>query len=76
MSQREYIITVQREHRAATPDRWMRAIGEMEGVEVLQEDERFRMVRVRADDAAVEKIREEFADWLHIEERSDHEPRE
>ncbi len=76
MSAREYIITVQREHRAATPDTWMRAIGEMEGVEVLNEDERFRMVRVRADDAAVERIREEYADWLHIEERSDHETRE
>lgn len=76
MSEKEYIITVQREHRAATPDTWMRAIGEMEGVEVLNEDERFRMIRVRADDAAVEKIREEFADWLHIEERSDHETRE
>lgn len=76
MSTKEYIITVQREHRAATPGKWMHAIGEMEGVEVLNEDERFQMVRVRADDATAERIREKFADWLHIEERSEHETRE
>lgn len=76
MSNREYIITVRREHWAAMPDNWMHAIKEMEGVEILSQDERFRMVRVRADQSVVERIREEFADWLHVEERSDHETRE
>lgn len=76
MSNREYIITVRREHWAAMPDNWMHAIKEMEGVEILSQDERFRMVRVRADQSVVERIREEFADWLHVEERSNHETRE
>ncbi len=73
MSDSEYIITVRREHWSAMPDNWMHALGEMAGVEILSQDERFQMVRVRAGGAAVEKIREEFADWLHVEERSDHE---
>lgn len=76
MSDSEYIITVRREHWAAMPDNWMHAIKEMEGVEVLSQDERFRMVRVRATEAVVKQIRDEFADWLHIEERSEHETRE
>lgn len=76
MSDREYVITVQREHRAAMPDTWMRAIRDLDGVEVLSEDERFQMLRIKADDAAIDKIRNQFADWLHIEERSEHESRE
>lgn len=76
MTEREYIITVRREHWAAMPDNWMHAIKEMEGVEVLSEDERFRMLRVHADDAAIEKLRKEFSDWLHVEQRSEHETRE
>lgn len=76
MSKQEYIVTVKREHWAAMPDNWMHAVKEMDGVEVLSEDERFRMLRIRAEDAAIEKLRKEFTDWLHVEERSEHETRE
>jgi len=76
MSGREYIVTVRREHWSAMPDNWMRAIGNLEGVEVLSDDERFQMMRIKAESGALEKIREQFSDWLHIEERSDHETRE
>ena len=76
MSDREYVITVKREHRSAMPDNWMGAIERLEGVEVLSGDDRFQMMRIKASDGALEKIREEFSDWLHIEERSDHETKE
>lgn len=76
MSETEYIVTVKRDRQAALPDNWMRAIENLDGVEVLSDDERFQMMRIKVRSGALEKIRDQFADWLHIEERSDHETRE
>lgn len=76
MSDQEYIVKVKREHWASMPDNWIHAMSEMEGVEVVSEDSRFRMMRIRADESAVQRLRREFEGWLHIEERSDHDTRD
>lgn len=75
MKETEYIITVKREHRGAMPDRWMDLVRELEGVEVLSADERFNMLRIKADKAVLNAIEEHFGDMLHVEERSEHETR-
>lgn len=65
---KEYLITLRREHRGAMQDDWRRAIRRMEGVEVVSEDERFQVLRVNASDTAIETIRREFGDWVHVQE--------
>lgn len=69
---KDYIITVNREHRSAMDDDWMDAVAGLDGVEVLSEDRRLMLMQVRASEQAIKAIRERFEDWLHVEEKNEH----
>lgn|GEM_PF-5108637 len=69
---KDYIITVNREHRGAMNDDWMDAVAGLDGVEVVSEDRRLMLMQVRASERAVKAIRERFEDWLHVEEKNEH----
>ena len=70
MAEETYIVALRRSQREHAPADWLERLGATDGVSVVGSSS--NRAQITADDASLERVRDELGTWLRIEPVIEH----